>query len=124
MPNAPEEDLQMIFLGYIDSLTTWHIRILKLFDNPTEWFRQNGKKFPEVLFGGLENVLTSAYPELRGQRGFFDQIFKDLYDRGLINTESLHVTMTGSGLTAQRTSDIGKAFIGFITSPLKENDKS
>jgi hypothetical protein len=118
LPNAPEEDLQMIFLGYIDSLTTWHIRILKLFDNPIEWFKSIGKKFPDLLFGGLENVLTSAYPELRGQRGFYDLIFKDLYDRGLINTESLHSTMSGHGLTAKRTSEMGKAFIGFITSPL------
>ena len=120
LPNAPEEDLQMIFLGYIDSLTTWHIHILKLFDNPMEWFKRNGKKFPELLFGGLENVLTSAYPELRGQRVFYDQVFKDLYEKGLINTEGLHVTMTGGGLTAQRTSDMGKAFIRFITSPLAD----
>lgn len=118
LPNAPEEDLQLIFLGYVDTLTTWHVRILQLFDNPVEWFKQNGKKFPEMLFGGLESVLTAAYPELRGQRGFFDQIFKDLYERGLTNTETLHTTMTGTGLIAQRTSEMGRAFIRFITSPV------
>jgi len=118
LPNAPEEDLQLIFLGYIDTLTTWHVRILKLFDNPVEWFKQNGKKFPELHLGGLESILTSAYPDLRGPRAFFDQIFKDLYERGLTNTETLHSTMTGMGLTAQRTSEIGRAFIRFITSPL------
>jgi len=96
LPNAPEEDLQMIFLGSIDSLTTWHVRILKLFDNPIEWFKQSGKKFPEVLFGGLENVLISAYPELRGQSGFFDQIFKDLYERGLTNANVIcYVSLRG-----------------------------
>jgi hypothetical protein len=118
LPNAPEEDLQMIFLGYIDSLATWHIRLLKLFDNPVEWFKNGGKKLPEVLFGGLSDVLISAYPDLRGQRGFFDQVFKDLYERGLINTESLHVTMPGHGLNENRTSDMGKAFIRFIASPI------
>jgi len=119
LPNAPEEDLQLIFLGYVDTLTTWHLRILKLFDNPVEWFKQNGKKFPDVLMGGLEHVLTAAYPELRGQRGFFDQIFKDLYERGLTNTETLHTTMTGTGLVAQRTTEIGRVFISFITSPIQ-----
>jgi len=122
LPNAPEEDLQMIFLGYIDSLTTWHIRILKLFDNPIEWFKSNGKKFPELLFGGLEDLLLRAYPELRGQRGFYDQVFKDLNERGLITTESLHVGMSGHGLTEKRTSEMGEAFIRFITSPLSEYD--
>jgi hypothetical protein len=118
LPNAPVEDLQMMFLGYIDTLTTWHIRILKLFDNPPDWFKQNEKKFPNLDIGGLEDVLTSAYPELRVQRGFYDQVFKDLFEKGLINTEGLHVTMTGHGLKAQRTSDMGKAFIKFITSPI------
>jgi len=118
LPNAPEEDLQMIFLGYIDSLTTWHVRILKLFDNPIEWFKQTGKKFPELLFDGLENVLTSAYPELRGQRGFYDQLSRDLCSQGLLNTEAMNATMTAPGLIASSTTDMGKEFIKFITSPI------
>jgi hypothetical protein len=120
LPNAPEEDLQLIFLNFVDTLTTWHMRILKLFDNPKAWFAQNKKKFPNLEFGGLSNVLLEAYPELRDQRGFFDQLFRDLYAQGLINTESMHVTMTASGLIASRTTAMGKVFIGFITSPIEE----
>lgn len=123
LPDPPEEDLQMIFLGYIDSFTTWHIRILKLFNDPIEWFKQNGKKFPDFQMGGLESVLTEAYPELRGNRSFYDQVFKDLYERGLINTESLHAMMTGNGLKARRSSDMGKRFICFIMAPFMEKGK-
>lgn len=118
LPHAPAEDRQMVFLGYVDTFTTWHIRILKLFDNPTRWFKENGKGFPTLEFGGLDHVLIAAYPELKGSRDFFDQIFKDLHDKGLINTQSLHVTMTGHGLTAERTTEMGRAFISFITSPI------
>lgn len=118
LPTAPEEDLQTIFLSYIDTFTTWHIRILKLFDDPNQWFIKQGKKWPNLEFGALDHILNAAYPELAGSRGFSDQIFKELYDKGLVNTEGLHGTMTKNGLTAQRTSDLGKAFIKYITSPL------
>ena len=41
LPNAPEEDIQLMFLNFVDSLTPWHLRILKFFDNPQEWGRRN-----------------------------------------------------------------------------------
>jgi len=118
LPEAPEEDLQMIFLNYVDSLTPWHIRILTFFDNPKAWMEKNNKKWPDIQFGGLSDILTQAFQELRGMRDFYDQLFRDLYSRGLVNTESLHGTMTGSGLSASRTTDMAKSFIKFITSPI------
>jgi len=120
LPNAPEEDIQLMFLNFVDTLTTRHLRILKLFDDPRAWFAQNNKKFPSLDFGGLSDVLLTAYPELREQRGFYDQLFKDLYSQGLITTESMHASMTASGLIASRTTEMGKEFLKFIASPIKE----
>ena len=64
LPNAPEEDLQLIFVNWIDELTTWHLRILKFFDNPIKWAEENNKKFPSWYSGGITQVLGFAYPEV------------------------------------------------------------
>lgn len=106
LPEAPDESTQLIFLNHIDRFTEWHIRILRLFDNPPE--------SSSVLSGALVHVLENTYPELLGHRSFYDQIWKDLKDNGLVNTDSLHVLMTGQGLAECRTTHFGKKFLRFI----------
>lgn len=103
---APEETLQHVFLNLVDSFTELHLQILKTFQSPTPP--------PNISMGGLSNVLEHNMPELRGRRELYDQLWKDLYSRGLVNTDSLHVTMSGHGLGQKRTTGIGDAFLGFI----------
>jgi len=106
---APEEALQNVFLNLVDSFTELHLRILKMFQAPSPP--------PNMSMGGLSNVLEHNIPELRGKRELYDQLWKDLYSRGLVNTEGLHVTMTGHGLGQKRTTGIGDAFLKFIEEP-------
>ena len=106
---APEEALQYVFLNLIDSFTELHLRILKVFQNPEP--PQN------MSMGCLSDVLEHNIPELRGRRELFDQLWKDLYSRGLVNTGDLHVTMTGHGLGEKRTTGLGDAFLKFIEEP-------
>ena len=123
LPNAPEEDIQIMFLNFVDTFTPWHLRILKFFDNPQEWGRKSGITYPNWTMGGPSTVLEHTFPELRGRRDFYDQIVKDLFIRGLMNTESLHVTMTSQGMFASCTTSMGKQFINFITSPIESDDE-
>lgn len=111
-PNITEVQ---IFLNFIYTFTVWHIKILKLFDNPENWFKKNGKSLPNYMAAGLSNVLEEAYPELKGKRELYDLIWDDLSRAGLHKTSSLHATMTGSGLMAPRTTTFGKEFLEFIT---------
>jgi hypothetical protein len=104
-----------IFLNFISTFTVWHIKILKLFDNPEDWFKKNGKSMPSYMAAGLSNVLEEAYPELTGKRDLYDLIWDDLSRAGLHKTSGLHTTMTGSGLMVQRTTPFGKEFLEFIT---------
>ncbi|MGN6656880.1 MAG: hypothetical protein ACTHJ9_16250 [Rhodanobacter sp.] len=106
---APDDALQHMFFRWIESLSPLHLRVLKLFQAPTS---QSG-----LSMGGLNSVLEHNMPELRGKRHIYDQVWKDLYSSGLVNTENLHVTMSGNGLTAKRTSELGDAFIAFIAEP-------
>ena len=111
-PNITEVQ---IFINFISTFTVWHIKILKLFDNPEEWFRVNGKNLPNYMAAGLSNVLEEAYPELSRKRELYDLIWDDLSRAILHNTSGLHTTMTASGLMVSRTTTFGKAFLKFIT---------
>jgi len=106
---APDDALQHMFFRWIESLSPLHLRFLKFFQAPTPK--------PGLSMGGLSSVLEHNMPDLRGKRHIYDQVWKDLYSSGLVNTESLHVTMSANGLTEKRTSELGDAFMAFVTDP-------
>jgi hypothetical protein len=113
---APVLSMQQMFINYIDTFTVWHIKLLDLFSDPVRWAKKVDYSFQQVTTGELSLILEEAFTEMSGERDFYDQIWKDLYSRGLVNTEGLHVTMTGSGLMSRRATSIGEAFIKYITS--------
>ncbi len=103
---GPEETTQHLLLSFVDELSEMHLRILAFADSPQP---------PQgISAGGLNHVLQDNIPSLRGHRTLYDQLWRDLYLRGLINTESLHVMMTGAGLAERRTSELGRALLRLI----------
>ena len=48
-----------------------------------------------MSMGGLGSVLEHNMPKLRGHGHIYNQVWKDLYFRGLVNTEGMNVTMSG-----------------------------
>lgn len=112
---APEFSKREIYLRYVGELTLWHLKILSLFNDPEGWMQRHGDAVPSVYSGARTQILESAFPQLRGQRSFYDQLWKDLYSRGLLNTDSPHAMMTGTGLSQPCTTDPGKEFLSFIT---------
>ena len=120
LPNPPQEDLQLIFLTFIDSFTPWHLAILKFFDNPKEWGQRHEITYQSYGMGSPSTILEKSFTELNGKRDLYDLFVKDLFSRGLMSTDSLHTSMSESGMFASRTTDMGKQFLKFITSPLGE----
>jgi hypothetical protein len=120
LPNAPEQDLQLMFLTYVDTLTTWHLVILKFLDDPKEWGGKNLIVYPNWSMGGVNAALEHAFPSLRSKRETYDVFIKDLYSRGLISTDSLHVMISGESILASRTTNMGKRFLTYISSPLDD----
>ena len=117
---APDEDEQAMFLSYIETLTAWHIRMLKFFEAPMRMAAARGARTDYSFAGALAQPLEEVYPELRGRRDFYDQIARDLKTRGFLNSadDVLHVMMTGSGMNAKRTTEMADRFLAFITSPV------
>ena len=116
LPQPIEQTLQQMFLDWIDTFTVWHIRVLSLFHNPQNWATDNNKPLPtNISMGGLDTILGHAFPELAQDRALYDQIWKDLYQKGLLNTDSLHSMMSWNGMLARRTTDLGEKFLAFIS---------
>lgn len=113
----PDEDLQLIFLRYIDTFTPWHLRVLKYLQDPPRWMEMHDITPDHVLAGSRAGALEHAVPELRGRQEFYDQLVKDLHARGLINTDSLHGMVTAQGMLAPLISATGERFLTFIASP-------
>lgn len=120
LPNPPQDTVQKMFLSFIDTLTVWHIKLLALFDNPPRFIEKNNVRFGNLSMGSMSHLLETAFPELRGKRDLYDLVWKDLYSRGLVNTDELHTMMTGGGIIARRTTALGRNFIAFIKNPLEE----
>lgn len=123
LPDPPEQSLQQMFLNYVDTFTSWHLRVLKFFVDPRSWGQKHGITYPSWYAGPPADVLEHTFTELRGRRDFYDQLVKDLFSQGLMNTDSLHVMMAQDGMFASRSTTTGKKFIEFITSPFNDTDK-
>lgn len=118
LPDAPDESLQQMFLHWIDVFTPWHLRLLKLFDNPKKAFEERSLDSLESnITCSLSHVLDTVYSELREKREIYDQFWRELNAAGLVNTDSLHTSMSGGGTMQRRTTELGQIFLAFVTDP-------
>jgi len=108
LDRSPNEAMRTMFLKYIDDFTEWHIRILRVYQRP------------EAHAGMTElfQVVEHAYPSLRGQSQFYDRIWHDLLQRGLVDMQNLHGAIANvTSITKRRTTDLGVRFMRFIEEP-------
>jgi hypothetical protein len=80
--------------------------------------QQNNLNKPGWGMGGVSTVIEFCFPELRGRRDIYDQLVRELQAEGLLGQgQFVHVTMSGGGMLESRTTERGKAFIKYISSP-------
>lgn len=112
-----DEDVQMVFLRYIDELTPWHLRILAYYRDPAGWLTDHKIEMPKLISGGLTEGVFRAFPELKKEGELYRQIVADLHARGLLEGFSDGI-MSLRGILAGRTSELGRRFMSFIQSPI------
>jgi hypothetical protein len=117
-PGAPDDDLQLMFLDFVDTFTPWHLRVLRFLDNPKEWLVEHSVRYQHISIGAVSSFLELAFPELVSRRNFYEQLAKDLHTRGLVSMENLHVTGTADGMVAPRSTEMGRLFLKFISEPV------
>ena len=109
-----DEAKQKMFLHFLDTSTEWHIRFIKLFDEPEHYMRVNKITLGNIMMGGISNLLDAAFPQLHGQEEFSGAVWNDIYSKKIFNTPSIHGTMTRDGIVSRRTTELGREFLKFI----------
>ena len=112
---------QQMFIRLIDEFTEWHLRLLKLFDDPIAWF---GSKNQEVPKGNMRDVISQAYAELDSRGEFVSLIWRDLYVRSLVESEralndiyDFRATLDRGGTERmEQLTPMGKEFLRFVES--------
>lgn len=133
MKNAPEEDLQLIFLGFVDTLTPLHIRVLKFVDEPEIKIRTNNIEIPDWRTTGKElefyQFIYYVFPELRSDNGIYRHILSELSNKGLTDAGNLNNSELGSFYAQYNVASfflvitsLGKQFLSFIASPIEGDD--
>jgi hypothetical protein len=116
-----DEDLQEMFMRYVDDFTPWHLRVLQAFHDPNGHFRQIGS--PIVWLADRNGTLWSSckavhtfmyegFPELASQVQFLDTVLHDVGVRHLIPVQKLfHEALPDVG---PYTTLTGVKFMRFI----------
>jgi hypothetical protein len=113
---AIDEDLQLMFLSFIDTFTVSHLKLMDLLNDPHNWVIKNDIAFvksdrPDVVF-------EQSFQDFKARRKYYDIFVKDLYSRGLTIKDIAYLSTDLYGTLVTQATDTGKEFMNFVTSPI------
>jgi len=118
-----EENVQQVFLNFVNELTPWHMKVLKFLDNPEEWLERSAIPVPKKALGTVLSVLFTAFPELEKRKTLAKQLLGDLSAKGLASDwESMNILTGRSRIFASHTTNFGKQFLEFIISSIQNEE--
>lgn len=118
-PDSIDDTLQAMFVRMTEQFTVWHLRLLRLFQAPQDWFEARSIPLPGMGISGssLQKVVEAAFPDLAARDGLWQVIAKDLDAAGVFVGRNLSTVMTGEGALEKRTTKLGDEFLAFISEP-------
>jgi hypothetical protein len=137
LPNAPNEDLQFMFINFIDSFTVTHLVILDFIEHPLDWCQKknltmdnnmlqyrvdySAQDLPR-LSESTQNFLMKIFPGIDNQIYFYDQVLQDLMSKGLVDGGiGANISLIDLHETVFSTTNLGKLFKQFVLSfPIPE----
>lgn len=124
MPNALEEDLQLMFLNFVDSFTLLHLRMLKILNDYKARRPQNrhtGVRIEFVLKSEQSTVLPGhkVCPDLWERKKYYNQALIDLRIRGLAEIRMTDQADFLEKIVYAQPTELGKEFLNFIASPIR-----
>jgi len=113
--SAPSDDVQMMFLDAVDSLTVSHVQVLK---ELTKRDRDKWTSRPGNYHRG------DAIRPPKVEDAILTQIIRDLKNRGFVEVDTAldQLDVDRIGGSNVKLTEYGKAFLEFITSPLDRKD--
>jgi hypothetical protein len=117
-PDAPDADTQAIFFSLVDRFTPSHLRLLTLWDDPPAWFSSHDLEPPPqaVMAGSRTQTVEAGLPEMQGRKDFYLLIASELGGAGVLTVNLLGM-VSGTSLMDRLTTDFGRQFVRFISSP-------
>lgn len=117
--NSPDEDLQLMFLNYIDSFTSWHLKLLYFCYNPQNWVKVQKIKEPNWNETSDDQVIVHCFPELEGKKDFYRNVLSDLIRRDLLNYSvvGMHKPSFTIEENFRKSTNLGKQFIEYVKDP-------
>jgi hypothetical protein len=127
LPNPPEILIQEVFLSFIETMSVWHLKFLKLAQDPQAPFRKPGMPNPGVIMnaidqsspvGNINSLIETVFQDLRGRNEIYRYVWTDLVEKGLIR----RVDMGAIGMSTmeKKTTPFGDQFLTFIETPVGE----
>ena len=112
---SPNKARTQLYLQWIDWFTVWHLRILRLFENPRLWYTSHGITINGYMMSSsLFTTIKTAFPELSDEQELVTIIWNELQNAGFHNSSGIMTMMTGDGAMEPRLTKEGKSFIDFI----------
>jgi len=127
LPNAPNDNLQKMFVTWLDQLTEWHLVVLRLAQDgrlPEIDFSTSNWAIHTSALDKLSDVIESEYPEFNGRHSECIQLLRDLYMWGLVSN---HVPSKGRAtfvVYAPLPTPLARQFLKFIESPLEDENEN
>ena len=116
LPTTTGQDLQAMFLRFVDRLTPTHLKMLRSLFESNKNFRFT-PGLPPAIKRGI------VFPDFEKRKSLYEQVVKDLFACGLITFPSLDsVVLSNSSMSMRMPkevlADLGSQFLDFITSPM------
>jgi hypothetical protein len=131
----PDGNRQQYFLALVDRFSETHLQVIKLLNDPARYFQMLGQTVPTLNHVKpkmlINQVVGQAFPSLRKSSEdasvfqFIEGILSDLVSSHLVAFERNQETWAvpafaikaGGGPIGKMTTDLGEAFLAFITAP-------
>ena len=120
-----DDDVQMLLIEMVDTLTPLHLRLLKFLNDPKS-FPRHPDPTPRVVGAndGFFTAVEGAFPELQGKRHLSMPLLNDLYNRGLSRiglSSADDLILTGfqmsSNVVAPQNTWLGGQLLQYIATP-------
>lgn len=116
----PDENINLMFLHYIDIFTAGHINLLSFFHNPEKWIE---KKQIILNSGGYQfsTFFKIIFKDFEDRKDYYYQIIADLNNNRLIRITVLSFNNNDifkiKHFLNSYTTSFGKKFVKFISDP-------
>jgi hypothetical protein len=123
---APDENLQFVFLNYLDTLTPLHLTLLDCVADPREWAAQRNLPLAQGWNPDAGAIFEVVYRGQLPAENYHVQLLQDLYTRGLAGNDANPNAFLSPPPEAllPHITDLGRQFLAFITSPIPELDNA